>query len=135
MEENKTSSSSSASKAGRWISGYRKLVVWLEAKKLTVLVYRLTENFPRSEEFGLKSQMRRAVVSIMSNVAEGWLRRSKKDKLRYLEIAEGSLLELESEGEVCLEVGYWKKKEYQLFDEQRARAGYLLYRYKKTISQ
>ena len=115
------------------MSGYRKLVVWLEAKNLTILIYRLTENFPRSEEFGLKSQMRRAAISTMSNIAEGWLRRSKKDKLRYLEIAEGSLLELESKGEVCLEVGYWKEKEYQLFDEQRARVGYLLYRYKDKI--
>jgi len=124
----------SSSKTGRWIGGYRKLIVWIEAKRLTTLVYRLTENFPRSEEFGLKAQMRRAAVSIMSNIAEGWLRRSSKDKLHFLEIAEGSLLELESEGEICLEVGYWKEKEYQVFDKQRAKVAYLLYRYKKRIT-
>lgn len=114
------------------ISGYRNLIVWKEAKNLVVLVYKLTLNFPTSEEFGLKSQTRRAVVSVMSQIAEGWLRRSVKEKLRYTEIAKGSF-ELESQGEVVKEVGYWKNKEYEIFNEQRARVGYLLYRYKNKI--
>jgi len=75
-------------------SGFRNLIVWKEAKKLTVSVYQLTDKFPKSEEFGLRIQMRRASVSVMSQIAEGWLRRSKKAKLHYLEIAEGSLFEL-----------------------------------------
>lgn len=115
------------------VSGYRKLVIWIEAKKLTILVYKLTESFPRGEEFGLKSQMRRATVSIMSQIAEGWLRRSKKDKLHYLEIAEGSLLELESQAEVAKDVGYWNEKVFLEFDSQRAKVAFLLYRYKKSI--
>ena len=97
-------------------SGYRNLIVWVESKNLTVLTYRLTEDFPRSEEFGLKGQMRRAAVSVMSQIAEGWLRRSKTDKLYRLEIAEGFLLELESQGEVAREVGYWADKKYEEFD-------------------
>ena len=117
----------------RNVSGYRDLIVWKEAKKLTVLVYQLTEVFPKSEEFGLKSQMRRASVSVMSQIAEGWLRRTKKSKLHYLEIAEGSLLELESQGEVVKEVGYWDNKQYETFTDQRSRTGYLLYRYKIKI--
>lgn len=116
-------------------SGYRKLIVWKEAKNLTVLVYLLTEEFPRSEEFGLKGQMRRASVSVMSQIAEGWLRRSVKDKLHYLEIAEGSLLELESQGEIAKEVGYWNEENYQRFDSQRAKVAYLLYRYKSKINK
>src|SRR3989304_6825858 len=115
------------------ISGYRDLIVWQEAKELTILVYRLTENFPNSEQFGLKSQMRRATVSIMSQIAEGWVRRSIKDKLRYLEIAEGSLLELESQGEVVKAVTYWSSDEYEEFDKQRAKVSFLLYRYKDKI--
>lgn len=115
------------------ISGYRKLVLWIEAKRLTVLVYQITKSFPRNEEFGLSSQMRRAAVSVMSQIAEGWLRRSVKDKLHYLEIAEGSLLELESQGEVAYEVGYLVGERYQEFDKQRARVAYLLYRYKFKI--
>lgn len=115
--------------------GYKKLIVWQEAKKLLILVYKLTSNFPKSEEFGLKSQMRRAAVSIMSNIAEGWLRRSRKDKLHYLEIAEGSLLELESEGEVCFEVKYWSKEEKEIFDKQKSKVAFLLFKYKRKIEK
>lgn len=97
------------------------------------MVYQLTENFPKSEEFGLKSQMRRAAVSVISQIAEGWLRRSKKDKLHYLEIAEGSLFEIESQGEIVKEIGHWNAKEYRAFDAQRAKVAFLLYRYKKRI--
>lgn len=114
-------------------SGYKKLIVWIEAKKLTVLVYRLTENFPTSENYGLKGQMRRASVSVMSQIAEGWLRRSKKDKLHYIEISEGSLLELESQAEVAREVRYWDEQKYQLFNIQRNKVSFLIYRYKKSI--
>ena len=117
------------------VSGYKNLIVWQEAKKLTILVYKLTESFPKSEEFALKGQMRRAAVSVMSQIAEGWLRRSVKDKLHYLEIAEGSLLELESQAEIPVEVKYWTSKQYQEFASQRARVGYLLYRYKKQITE
>ncbi len=79
--------------------------------------------------------MRRAAVSTMSNIAEGWLRRSKRDKLHYLEIAEGSLLELESEAEVCSAIYYWNKKVKTQFDDQKNKAAYLLYRYKITIER
>jgi four helix bundle protein len=116
------------------ISGYRNLILWQEAKILTVLIYKLTEKFPRSEEFGLKSQMRRAAVSVMSQIAEGWVRRSKKDKLRYLEISDGSLMELENQAEVVLAINYWDKNEYQLFDRQRSKVSYLLQRYIEKIT-
>lgn len=116
------------------ISGYRNLILWKEAKKLTVLVYQLTDKFPKSEEFGLKSQMRRAAVSVMSQIAEGWIR-SRKGKLHYLEIAEGSLFELESQGEVAKAVEYWSEKDYTKFDKQRAKVTYLLFRYKKGVEK
>jgi four helix bundle protein len=116
------------------ISGFRNLIVWKEAKKLAVLVYQLTDNFPKSEEYGLKSQMRRASVSVMSQIAEGWLRRSKKEKLHYLEISQGSLLELENQGEVVKEVKHWTESEYNKFDRQRSKVSYLLYRYIRKIT-
>src|SRR3990170_4449876 len=93
------SSRCSKSRKGMGITGYKNLILWQESKTFTILVYKLTENFPKSEEFGLKGQMRRASVSVMSQIAEGWLRKSIKDKLHYLEISEGSLLELESQAE------------------------------------
>ena len=77
--------------------------------------------------------MRRAVVSIMSQIAEGWMRKSSKDKFHYLEIAEGSLLELEGQAEVALGVKYWKSKDYDEFDNNRARVAFLLYRYKQKV--
>lgn len=117
------------------VSGYRKLLVWVEAKTLVILVYRLTEKFPRSEDFALKGQMRRAVISVISQIAEGWLRRSKRDKLHYLEISEGSLLELETQGEVARELSYWNIEEYERFDRQRNKVAFLLYRYKKQIEK
>jgi four helix bundle protein len=115
------------------ISGYRNLIVWQEAKALTILVYKLTENLPRSEDFGLKSQMRRATVSVMSQLAEGWMRRSKKDKLRYLEIAEGSLMEVESQSEITFAVSYWTKESYKQFDKQRSKVSFLLQKYIEKI--
>jgi len=78
--------------------------------------------------------MRRSAVSAVSQIAEGWLRRSKKDKLHYLEIAEGSLMELESQGEIAKDIRYFKDKDYDEFDNQRARVAYLLYRYKLGIN-
>lgn len=133
--KSKSGSSGNSSRTGILIGGYRNLIVWKEAKQLTVLVYQLTNDFPKSEEFGLKIQMRKATVSVMSQIAEGWLRKSKKEKLHYLEIAEGSLLELESQGEVAKAVGYWNEENYAKFDKQRARVAYLLYRYVKKIEQ
>lgn len=115
------------------ISGYRNLIVWKESLHLTILVYKLTDKFPKGEEFGLKSQMRRASVSVMSQIAEGWARKSKKDKCRFLEIAEGSLLELESQGEVAIVVEYWNKDQYEAFDKQRAKVSYLLRNYIEKI--
>lgn len=117
------------------IKGYRKLIVWQEAKKLVTAVYRLTESFPRTEDYALKGQMRRAAVSVLANLSEGWLRRSIKDKLHYLEMSEGSLLELEAEAEVAAEVGYWSKVVYEEFDKQRSHVGYLLFRYKHGIQR
>jgi four helix bundle protein len=112
---------------------YRKLILWKKLMDLLILVYKLTEKLPRSEEFGLKSQMRRAVVSVVSNFVEGYLKKSRKEKLHFLEIAETSLLELESQGEICLVLNYWNEVKYNKFEEKRSIAGYFLYRYKSKI--
>ena len=118
-----------------WQSGYQKLIVWQEARKLVALVYKLTECFPQSEEFGLRSQLRRAVVSILANIAEGWLRKSSKDKIRFLEIAQGSLLEVETEGLVALDVHYWTEVQFQKFNDQKSKVAFLLFRYKSKIEE
>jgi len=72
---------------------FEDLVVWQKAHQFVLAVYRLSRTFPRSETYGLSSQCRRAAVSIAANIAEGFRKRGKADKLRFLNIAQGSLEE------------------------------------------
>ena len=81
-------------------SSFKDLIVWQKSRDLAVEIYRLTELFPRSELYGLVSQMRRAVISISSNIAESYHRFGKKEKRQFLCIAFGSGSELESQIEV-----------------------------------
>jgi four helix bundle protein len=76
---------------------YKDLIAWQKAVDLVELIYRATEHFPRREIFGLANQMRRAAVSVPSNVAEGQGRSSTRDFLHFLAIATGSLQELETQ--------------------------------------
>jgi four helix bundle protein len=76
------------------IKGFQDLVVWQKAHKLVLEIYRLTNGFPRSEQFGMVSQLRRASYSIPANLAEGYGRRSTKELLQFLTIANGSAEEL-----------------------------------------
>jgi four helix bundle protein len=78
------------------IQSFQDLQVWQKAMLLAEQVYRLTRGFPREELFGLTSQMRRAATSIPANIAEGWGRRGTKEFLQFLNIAAGSLRELET---------------------------------------
>lgn len=73
---------------------FEDLLVWQKSHQLVLRVYRMTASFPKSEMFGLSSQMRRAAVSVPANIAEGFKRRSNPDKARVLNIAQGSLEEL-----------------------------------------
>jgi len=72
---------------------FRDLIVWQKAHAFVLAIYRLTSTFPRQETYGLTSQMRRAAVSIAANIAEGFRKRGKGDKARFLNMAEGSIEE------------------------------------------
>ena len=85
---------------------HRDLAVWQEAVELVVQVYRTTEAFPKSEAYGLTSQIRRAASSVPANIAEGAARSSTADLLRFLSIANGSLSELDTHIEVAHRLGY-----------------------------
>ena len=76
---------------------YRDLIAWQKAMDLVVIIYRITGLLPREEVYGLKAQLRRAAVSVPSNIAEGQGRRATKEFLRFLSIAHGSLRELETQ--------------------------------------
>jgi len=79
------------------IKSYKELIVWQKSIELVTLVYEITEQFPSKEIFGLTSQMRRAAISIASNIAEGRCRGTRKDFVQFLRIAFGSCAELETQ--------------------------------------
>lgn len=85
---------------------FRRLDVWHAAVQLAVEIYRLTRAFPREEQFGLVTQMRRAAVSVSSNIAEGAGRGSPSEFARFLRIAIGSVCELESQLELSRKLGF-----------------------------
>jgi len=91
--------------------GFEKLVVWKKSIDLADDVYRLTRQFPDYEKFGLANQMRRAVVSISSNIAEGSSRESQKDFARFLRIAYGSLMELISQLHIAQRQSFIEKED------------------------
>lgn len=108
------------------IRHFTDLVSWQEAKKLTVQVYKITESFPASEQFGLTNQLRRAAVSISANIAEGFARRTIKDKRGFYQTALASLSEVESHMLIAQELGFVKKEMVKVLFESAGRAGRLL---------
>ncbi len=99
------------------ITSYKDLTVWQKAIELVLLIYQTTNTFPNSEEFGLKSQMRRSVVSVPSNIAEGRNRSSRKEFCQFLYIALGSIAELETQTEIAYKLHYVKESSYFLLNE------------------
>lgn len=85
---------------------FRKLEVYEEAMMLVKAIYKLMEQFPQQEKFGLSSQIGRSVVSIPSNIAEGAARSSEKEFRRFIEMAIGSSFELETQLRIALELGF-----------------------------
>lgn len=115
--------------------GYHKLIVWQRARELITLLYFSTENFPKSEEYSLKSQLRRAAVSIVLNIVEGYRRYSSKDYLHFLNIANGSLSELEAALEIAYDLQYFTDKEYSVIEAKRSQVGFLLHKLIKSINK
>ena len=87
---------------------HKKLDVWKKSIDLVEQIYKLTQRFPKTEEFGLINQMRRSASSIPANIAEGAARQTKKEFIQFLHIAQGSLSELDTHIEVSLKLGYIK---------------------------
>jgi len=88
---------------------FKDLIVWQKAYKLVIEVYKITKNFPNDEIYGLSSQMRRAAVSIPSNIAEGYGRYYNKEYKQFLSIAYSSLCELETQYLLSVDLGYIKE--------------------------
>ena len=90
----------------RAVVSYRDLIVWQKSMDLVERVYRMTRAFPREELYALTSQVRRAAVSVPSNIAEGQARRSTAEFLHFLSIAQGSRAEVETQTLIALRLGY-----------------------------
>src|SRR5687767_797233 len=88
------------------IKSFTDLVAWKEAHKLAINIYRITEKFPDKEIFSLISQMRRCSLSVSSNIAEGFSRQTKKEKIQFFYTSKGSLTELQNQLLLSKDVGY-----------------------------
>ncbi len=106
--------------------GYKKLEAWKKAHKLVILVYKHSKDFPRNEGYGLTSQLRRAALSISTNMVEGQASTSKREFLNFLNIANRSLVESEYLLEVALELQYLSKEKYDELDKLKYETGVLL---------
>jgi len=93
------------------VKSHKDLKVWQEAMNLVVVIYEISENFPSKEIYGLTSQLRRASISVPSNIAEGAGRKGKKEFARFLYIALGSLSELETQLEIASRLTYMNEEE------------------------
>lgn len=108
------------------LTSFTKLAAWREGHALVLLIYRVTKTFPREELFGLVSQIRRAAVSITSNIAEGFSRASYKEKIQFYTMALGSLTELENQLIVARDVGFLAPDTFQTCAEQAILVGRIL---------
>jgi len=106
--------------------GFKELKVWHKSKELAVRIYRVTGESSLAKDFGLKDQMRRAAVSISSNIAEGDERNADKDSIRFFSIAKGSLAELVTQIEIAHEVGYLSEPDMNSLEEECLNVGKML---------
>jgi four helix bundle protein len=115
--------------------GFRKLLVWQKAHQLVLLVYKVTASFPKSELFGLTSQIRWAAVSVPANIAEGYAAGGKGQFGRFLNIAQGSLAEVEYYLILCQDMKSITPTQYQKAETLRGETGFLLYRLIKSLEK
>lgn len=94
------------------IKSFTDLNAWKEGHKLVLIIYEITKSFPKEEIFGLVSQIRRCVISITSNIAEGFSRQSYREKVQFYSIAQGSVTELQNQLLIARDVGYISKEKF-----------------------
>ncbi len=115
------------------IKSFKDLRVWQEGHKLILEIYKITKTFPKEEFFGLTNQIRRASVSITSNISEGFNRNSIKEKLQFYYIALGSLAETQSQLLIAKDIGYIKPEVFDKIELQLILVQKLLNSFIKSI--
>lgn len=114
---------------------HEDLEVWQQAINLSVSVYKITADFPADERFGLTSQMRRAAVSIASNIAEGAARHSRKEFARFLSVSAGSASELSTQLIIAAEIGMGDKERLQHLRQSVTRISQMLQKLMQSIRE
>jgi four helix bundle protein len=114
---------------------YRDLLVWQKSMQLVTEIYRLADGFPKVEQFGLCAQLRRAVVSIPSNIAEGRGRNSPKEFVYHLSVAYGSLMEAETQIQIAANLSYVSQVEADKLIAQAAEVGRMLNGLSRSLAQ
>lgn len=114
---------------------YRKLEVWQLADSLALGVYRTTKSFPKEEIYGITSQLRRAAISIPTNIVEGYARRGDRELARFVDIALGSLAETRYLLSFCAKLGYLSNEKLNELEGQGADLGGKLWRFYERIRQ
>ncbi|MGI8838437.1 MAG: four helix bundle protein [Pyrinomonadaceae bacterium] len=114
---------------------HEKLSVWQRAVNLVLAIYKATQSFPKDERFGLKSQIRRAAVSIPANIAEGAARDSQKEFTHFLSNAQGSASELETEILLAQKLGYLDATHYTNLRTEIDSVGRLIFGLSRSIKQ
>ena len=114
------------------VFGYRKLIAYQKAKEVVKHTYKLLKKFPAEERYAMSDQLRRASVSITSNIAEGINRYSVKDKSHFIEMSYGSLMEVSSQFEIAEELGYITAEERLSMDQLIEEVARLLSGLQKT---
>ena len=105
---------------------YKQLDVYQEAKTLVKMVYELLKGFPKEEQYALCDQLRRAVISIPSNISEGSSRRSAKEQIHFLEISLGSLREVDCQLDIARDLGYINQADYEAAVTQMQKIGAMI---------
>ena len=108
------------------IKSFTDLYAWQKGHELVLITYKITKKFPKDELFGLISQMRRAAVSITSNIAEGFSRKSNKNKCQFYSMAQGSVTELQSQSLIARDIGYLDNIKFKELAEQAVKVHKLL---------
>lgn len=117
------------------VTGYKKLIVWQIADQLAHLIYDFTQNFPKDEQFGLTSQIRRAAISVVANIIEGYGRYNKNEFRHFLSIALGSLSEVEYYIEFSFKRTYLNQEQFNQLNDLRVQCGQLLWKLYKSQSK
>ena len=117
------------------MASYKELIVWQKAVDLVIETYKLCRILPKEETYGLSDQMRRAAVSIPSNIAEGQARKNKKEFIHFLYIAKGSLAELLTQLEICIRLGYISRDQAAAAEGSSEEIGRMITNLIKNLQQ